>query len=370
MKRNYPTQISQDNFEAVWSFTDHEYRQAKKKYVTTKIAPFFSNMVFALLIVFAGNGLVYNHAFGSYRAFLREIPYFEPTWKLLSGPFLKYGQSWQIQLTVTAVLIYLICFLICGVFVLLVTAIYHPKKHKLPTSSAKENASQLLTFVKEARRYANNSGDRGSTFWTLIFMLIVFSLFSFYSIAKLRTVDNMICTFVPGYDPTSLTDAMTGLPLMLIFMMLYGFLLFIGYSILNLIHAMSVQFMYKYTLPYSFVADVEYYYTFADEEIEGLTEEEIKAKRKEAAEAKRIEALDLERIGAYGKAKALLAEAAHGGDVAAMEHYGRHWLVVGAKDPGKYWLQKCVDSGEASEYAVKTLKRLKWHLKYQAKYLK
>lgn len=83
-----------------------------------------------------------------------------------------------------------------------------------------------------------------------------------------------------------------------------------------------------------------------------------------------MEALELERIGAYGKAKELLAEAAHSGDPVAMEHYGRHWLISGAKDPGKYWLQKCVDTGEASEYAAKTLKRLKWHLRYQAKYLK
>lgn len=371
--------ITAETFEENWKIVDNERRKAKKKYIMTGIASFFSNMAFAFLILIVSNGLIHNHLEGSYCDFLEDIPYLLPIWDKICALILKPEWGIGLQIAVPLILVYAVCFAVCGIFVLIVMGIYHPFRRKLPTSTVKENANQMLTMARDARRYSRRSGASGSMLWALIFMMIQYCIIALYIIIELEDL-NAIFTVVTApimelLNPV--TKDFTTMQLMSLeaavfapALMVFTVMLYLAYALLNQIHATSVQFMYKYHVPYSFVADVEYYYTFADENTEGMTEEEISTRRKEESEAKRIQGLDLERIGAYGKAKELLAEAAHGGDVAAMEHYGRHWLVIGAVDPGKYWLQKCVDTGMAGEYAIKTLRRIKWHLPVRAKFLK
>lgn len=154
----------------------------------------------------------------------------------------------QVQAALTALVVYGICFLVCGLFVLIVIAIYHPFKKPLPTGTQTESAEQLLAMARDARRFANRSGDQGNLFWALIFIM--------------------------------------------------------------------------------------------------------------------------EKLCAYGKAKELYAQAAHSGNADAMEHYARHWLIMNAKDPARYWLQKCVDTRNASQGAVKNLRRMKWGRKAAPKYIK
>lgn len=373
------TPIAADNFAENWTLVDKQRRIAKKKYVTGKVASFFSNMVFAILAVIISNGLICDHLTGSYCRFLKKVPYLLTIWDQIKALILKPDFNLALQIAVPLCCTYAVCFLVCGAFVLIVTALYHPFKRKLPTSTAKENASQMLDMARSARGYSRRTGANGSLFWGLVFMMIQFAIVALYWLIELKDMDtifniiiapvmNLLEPYISGissFQRMSLEMAIA-MPSTMIF--IFG--IYLTYAFANHLHALSVQFMYKYHIPYSFVADVEYYYTFADEKTEGMTEEEIMAKRKETAEAKRIQALDLERICAYGKAKELLAEAAHGGDSTAMEHYGRHWLIIGARDPGRYWLQKCVDTGEAGEYAIKTLRRLKWHMKVHAKHLK
>lgn len=377
MKQPLPSPITKDNFAETWEIVDSERRIAKKKYVTTKVASFFSNMVFAILTLLVGNCLIHDHMTGSYCDFLEIIPYLLPTWKKISAIVLKPDLSILLQIAIPILLIYAICFIVCGFFVLVVTAVYHPSKLPLPASTDKENASQMLTMARDARRYANKSGDRGSTVWALVFMMFLMVLIAMYWVTDTQNLDRMtgiliapVMQILKPYLTSSLAYASAEGSLMIPSIMLFILGLYVAYMLLDLLHSMSVQFMYKYTVPYSFVAEVEYYYIFSDENTEGLTDEEAKVRRKETAEAKRIKALDLERIGAYGKAKELLAAAAHGGDPDAMEHYARHWLIANAKDPGKYWLRKCVDTGSASITAQDNLKRLKWHRKVQVHYLK
>lgn len=374
-----PSPIIRDSFTETWQSVDHTRRTAKKKYMTGKISTFFSNMVFAAFILIVGNGLIHDHLKGSYCRFLESIPYFLSLWGKAKAILLKPTWSIVLQIVVPLLAVYVACFAVCGLLVLLTTALYHPFRKKLPEFTPKENASQLLTMARDARRYSRRSGTSGTLLWSLIFAAIQFAVFALYIVIELKTADallvivtdpfmKLIAPYIQSFSELqqlSLRDSVI-FPML----MLGSLGLYLIYAFLNLIHTKSVQFMYRYNVPYSFVAEVERYYTFADEANGELTEEEITAKRIQAAEAIRTEALELERIGAYGKAKELLAIAAHSGDSAAMEHYARHWLIAGAKDPARYWLQKCVDTGNAGEYTTKTLRRLKWHLRVRASYLK
>lgn len=371
------TPITADNFAENWNIVDSERRTAKKKTATTKVASFFSNMVLAVLTLFAANGLIHDTMRGSYCDFLERIPYFLPVWERCSGYFLKPGQSWQVQVALAALVVYGICFLVCGLFVLMVMAIYHPFKRPLPTGTPKENAEQMLTMARDARRYANRSGDQGNLFWALIFILAQVCIIALYCVVAVGDAGLMMeiatapfMKLIAPFMKNELMYANAQMSLFMPAMMLECLALYLAYAFICNIHAMTVQFMYRYKVPYSFVAEVEYHHVFADEETGELTPEEIQAKRAETAQEWLAKGLEMERLCAYGKAKELYAQAAHSGNAEAMEHYARHWLIMNAKDPAKYWLQKCVDTGNASQTAGKNLRRMKWRRKVAAKYIK
>lgn len=371
------TPITADNFAQNWEIVDCERRTAKKKYVTTKVASFFSNMVLAVLALFAVNGLIHDHMRGSYSKFLETIPYLLPTWDKLRSFFLKPGQSWQIQVLLTALIVFGICFLVCGLFVLIVLAIYHPFKRPLPALTPKENAEQLLAMAKDARRYGNHSGDRGNAFWAFVFMIVQFALVALYALMGLGTMDALMQISTEPFmklaapyikDEFMLMNAQASM--FLPAMMIECLAMYLAYAFIGTIHALTVNFMYRYKVPYSFVAETEYHLVFADEATGELTPEELQSNRTEAAQEWLEKGLEMEKICAYGKAKELYAQASHSGSAEAMEHYARHWLIANAKDPARYWLQKSVDTGNASETAIRNLRRLKWHRKVSAKYIK
>lgn len=371
------TPITAENFEENWNIVDSERRTAKKKYIMTKVASFFSNMVLTVLTLFAVNGLIHDHMSGSYCDFLETIPYLLPTWEKVSGFFLKPDQSWQVQVLLTALVVFAVSFLVCGLFVLIVLAIYHPFKRPLPTLTNKENAEQMLSMARDARRFANRSGDRGNAFWAMIFMIAQFALVALYALIGLGTVDSMMQVFTAPFmkliasyvkDEFMFVNVQSSMFLPAVMLECLG--MYLAYALIGTIHALTVNIMYRYKVPYGFVAEAEYHHVFADEETGEMTPEEIQAKRVETAQEWLSKGLEMEKISAYGKAKEFYAQAAHSGNAEAMEHYARHWLVMNAKDPARYWLQKCVATGNASETAVKNLRRLKWRRKVQAKYIK
>lgn len=371
--------VTKENFPEVWQSVDAQRRTAKKKYISASFAPFFSNMVFAILVLLVGNGLIHDHLKGSYSNFLEDIPFFLTVWDKAAGLLIKPEWSIALKIAVPLLVMYLVCFLVCLIFVLLVTAVYHPFRRQLPEGTDKENAELLLSMARDARRYSLRTVSSGSMLWALIFMMLQFMLIALYWLLALENNDAVFTLIISPVmkllepfiaDVTMTQRASIEMALFTPCLMLFCLGIYIVYAFLNQVHALSVQFMYKYNVPYSFVADVEYYYTFADEDTTGMTEEEIITRRRESAQTKRTEGLEMEKLGAYGRAKELLSQAAHSGDAEAMAHYARHWLIAQAKDPAKYWLQKCVDTGEVGEYAVKTLRRLKWHLRVRAAYLK
>ncbi len=371
------TPVVSGNFEENWKIVDAERRTAKKKYITMNVASFFSNMVFAVLTFFSVNCLIHDHMKGSYCDYLEEIPYALPIWEKVTSLFLKPGQCWQLQVGLTALVVYAICFIVCGLFVLLVLALYHPSKKDIPTESPRENAAQMLTMARDARRYANRTVTNGSAFWALLFMIAQFVLVAMYYAMGYGTMESMLelsTSFIVNLLKPYISNEMTLMNIQSgMFMpslMLISFAMYLAYAFVNLLHALSVQFMYRYKVPYSFVADVEYYLVFAEEDFGTMDEEEKQKLLAERAEAIIEKATEMELLCAYGKAKELFAQAAHSGNASGMEHYARHWLIINAKDPARYWLQKCVDTGNASETAVKHLRRLKWRRKIRVQYMK
>lgn len=363
MKNTLPKPITKDNFPQCWEIVDTERRTARKKRMISTVAPFFSNQVLLVLVFIAGNGLIHDHVPGDYGDFLEELPFLLPIWQKYSALFLKPGQSWLLQTALTALVIFLICFVVFGFFTLVVTALYHPRRKRLPNGSDKECAEQMLDQARSARVSANQTGNDASALSIFLFFAAVAGILVAYVIMAQLSYEDIVAIFLPDAD-LSEPDPFGYVRNYLSFVIpAYVLLITFGFALLQQLHGLTVKPLCEYKIPYSFVAEVEYYATFVEENTEGMTEDDIRKQRAEAADAILKEALYLESIHAYGKAKQLLAQAAYGGNVSAMEHYARHHLLAHLKDPARYWLEKAVASGSASSWAVKTLKRLKWHRK-------
>ena len=129
--------------------------------------------------------------------------------------------------------------------------------------------------------------------------------------------------------------------------------------------------IYRYQFPYDLMAQAETAALLAREETaEALTPEESAAHFAARAASLRNEALDLEKEAAYLKAKNMLHDAALLGDLPAMEHYARHCILSHLNDSARYWLKKCIATGEASKEAEKMLLRLRLHLNHRVAYLR
>lgn len=371
------TPINAESFPENWTIVDNERRTAKKKYHTTRFASFFSNMVLAVMTFFAANCLIHDHISGSFSQFLEDVPYLLPIWRQASSLILKPDQTWQIQVLLTVLTVFGISFLVCGLFTLIMMAIYHPFKRPLPSGTPKENADQMLLMARDARRFANRTGHRGNAFWAFIFIILQVCLMSLYLLIGLQDTEAiMVMATAPfmnllePYLQNELQYMAAQSSLFMPALMLEALGIYLAYAAVATVHALTVEFMYKYKVSYGFVAEVESYQVFADEEIGELTPEEIQAKRAENAKEWLDKGIEMEKIQAYAKAKEYYAQAAHSGNAEAMEHYARHWLIANAKDPARFWLEKCVATGSASETAVKNLRRMKWRRRIRAGYIK
>lgn len=349
MNAQLSSPVTQDNFQDAWKYTDEQRRTAKRKALCGRIAGFFSHMVFSALLLIAGCGLIHDHIPGACADFLETLPGLIPLWAKYRNLVLGSMEQWYLQAAVTALVIYGVSFLVNGLVVLAAGLIYHPRRREAPALTDKENAQAHLELAKEARGHAKNTECGSSAFCMFLFALTCYVLVVLYGLQ----LDDFM----------ELIDILSGFLLhnMVLNLMILSLGLYLAYSFLDTIHAKTVQPLVAHAVPYSYLAQLEHDYIFC-----GENPEEASADLSQLLD----QALEFERMGAVNKANELIARAAHGGNAEAMEHYARHFMVKFRKEPTRYWLQRCVDTGEASETAVKNLQRLKWHRKVEARYLK
>ena len=371
------TPVSKDNFEQNWKIADAIFRKAKKKYKASRISVFLTNLVFMLMSLLVANGFLYDTTTGPFHAFLEDIPYLIPLWKKLSSLFLSANQSPAEQVLITAFILYAACFVISGVVALLVALFYRPETTKLPTDTPKENAAKLLAAVKEARRCSNATRRTSYPAWGFFFITLQFILFTLFCIMELGSATELmeICmaSLMKVLAPVTgsyLSYIATMTALFVPSLMIFALVLYVCYSLASMLMSFFAQFFHRCNVPYHYIVEAEYHYVSVDVAIDGMSNDEIKEALETQAEYFCQQGIELELSEAYKEAKDMYARAAHGGNASGMEHYARHWLITFANDPAKYWLKKCVATGNASKTAVKALRRLKWHRRASAKYIK
>lgn len=355
MARYYPVPVTAENFPETWYWVDQYRIRAKKRRVGCIVSLWAGGLSLLWLLLMGASGILYEYGVLPFYDLLRWLPGFEKLWGAMGwlnvlGP----GRVWQ-DFLMMLILLYWLTLAVMALFYGLSQLIYRPKGRPMPEESPKENASALLANARETMEAAAGIHPVGWQIFPICLFLAEFVLLT-------------LCILVAGDPAPILARYMTpSTPLnyLLIFFLpvggftaVYGILVYILWSFCRM------------KLPYSFVAYIECYSFFATEKAGKLTWPELLAKRKAKAAEKCQAALAAEKSGAYAKAAALFLEAAHGGDAAAMEHYARHCLISDSRIPARYWLNRCVSSGEASKNAKKMHRRLKLGMDTGAAYIR
>ena len=347
MRMYYPLPVTGENFPTVWDCVERMRIRARQHRAECAAAAIVSGICCLCLSVFLGCGLVYERGFSPIVSLARLFPRFDAVWGSvrayapgLEGGFLHGALA-------NSFLILFVSLSVGLLGALLVWCVYHPFGRKLPEESPRDNASALLANAREALEYSCRIRPVGFAAFLFCFFAMEFMLLAL-CVLQAGSPEAASSLFVEILTPSAPLNYLllffggTGG-----FAILYGAVLLVLWCILRL------------GLPYDFVADIECYHIFAGEKAGKLSSEELAEKRMAKAQLKCAQALAQEKAGAYPKAAALFLEAAHGGDVTAMEHYARHCLISDSRVPARYWLKRCVASGCASKNARKMLRRLR-----------
>lgn len=356
MKRLSPFPVTQENFGICWEYVDALRRKSRLMGAIAGIGGFFSNLILLFTLIVAANVLIWLNFEGSYPAFLSAIPGFSKLMELLSLYILTPGDSMQIQALKLMGVVYAAVILVFILLSLVIRLVYHPLKKKLPEGTYAEQTAALATASREARTYSYKTRLSPSMVCIMLAIISVVILFLAY-VAYMGDAEKMIS--ILSIFPTQ--DAYINCTL-------YALALYLPFGISSWVLLVLTRWVYRYDFPYALLAQAEAGAIFALEETEGLPEEDLTARRRADAEKLREEALELELEHAYVKAKAMLLKAALCGDVPAMEHYARFCLLDHMNDSARYWLARCVESGEASEKAKSMLQRMKLGLQHNVRY--
>ena len=345
MKQRPPFPVTRENLKECWESIDCLRQKARRKAAVAGIGGFLANLFFLFSLLFVVNGLIYSRFEGPYHVFLADLPLFPGCWDYISGLLLKAGDSLPMQAGKLLLAAYGASIALLLLLTLVVSLVYHPKKQLLAEGTYVEQTAQLANIAREARSYSYKTRISTSIVSTLLVIAAAVGLLLAYAAIRndAEAVNALLTRFPTG-------DAATNC-------LLYVLAAYFVCGILSWVLLTLTRPLYRFEFPYDYVVQAESAAIFALEE--------------EAADAAalREEALALELEHNYGNAKSLLLKAALRGDVSAMEHYARHCLIGHMNDSARYWLERCVKSGQASPEAKSMLYRMKWKLRHNVRYL-
>lgn len=353
-----PFPITSENFEESWRYVDAQRRTARKKARITKTAGFFSSVALAVCTIFCANGLILRHLEGVYCRHLQKLRWFIKLWQQVSDLLLKSEGSWQTEALILLAASCAVSLAVFSAVMLVILILYHPLRKKLPVNETRAEQAQQLVSLSQRAYWSAAQVKPHVSMGGLVFFYLAVACVILYFVLKVNNAEQM--------QEMMTTSLFTDYGLNVNLFIIGCCVLFIP---VDYVRALLTGLLVHCTIPYTFVMEVQTFAVFAGKEHDGLTREVWMEQSRAVASQTQEQALELERIQAYRKAKELLLEAALCGDVPAMEHYARHCLLDHQDYAARCWLERCLDSGAASEDAKKMLRRLKWGRKHKVRYL-
>ena len=348
MRNNFPFPVTPENFSVCWDYVDVRRRKARSRAAIAKVGGFIANLVFLLCILLGANGLIYQHFHGPYHAFLAQSDLFTRIWDSVAGLLLTAADSLPLQAVKLLGASYVLSTVVFLMIALVVSLVYHPRKQAEPDGSYPEKTAALVSAAREARGCSYRTRLNTSVMSVVLVVALAFALLLGFTAwhGDAQAISELLSRF-PTKDPG--TNCL-----------LYVLAAYLILDFLSRILLLLTRFIYRYEFSHHTLVLAETGSIFASDAHDATQED---------AENWTREALELERNHAYGEAKALLLKAALLGNASAMEHYARHCLLVHMNDSARYWLQRCVATGQATKEAKSMLRRIRLRLRHNVGYM-
>lgn len=342
----YISPVTDANWTDCWKYVERKYGQAKRSFLIGKLVGILGELAFLICMLFITIGGIYTANIPVINEFLDSIPHLIPLWEKFCGFLFKPGMAGYVKVILVFLSAYAVPLALCIALTVLVYILYHPIAKK-PGEDIKQNASTMAERAQKAKRFCNRAKNNIATACDILYLVLIAALFTVIILANLGKTD--VVKTVSEIFPIDNVMVVT----------FVVFAVFCCYSVFDNIFCQITKWLFFCKIPHSLLADTARFRLYAGESNEGVSEEELAAKYLADAKEKRAKALELEKDGEFARAKLQLLEAALAGDPVAMDNYARHCIIARHNEEAIYWLQRCVETGEADEVTVKRLKDMK-----------
>ena len=249
---NYPSPITQENFQEAWKCIARKRRWSIKKELIRRVCVSIAQLLYFAVFLILALGIFYEMCGPLVRRYMDQFPEVQIWWNQISTPVLAGASSEVERILRCAGTLYLLPFCTVLPLALLIALLYHPRTPK-QTGDAQQDAWQLRSLAKHAQVYAqkkeNDTAKICSFFMGMIMVLFVLGMMLF------------------AYEDDSLrNEVVAQAHLANLRCFLYGAAMFFCYRIVNLPLKWMLKLLHYCHVPVSMVTDTEAYHAqFTDQ---------------------------------------------------------------------------------------------------------
>ncbi len=357
----FPKPLAASNFSEAIAYVakthTHNLKSARMFFVNRWVGTILFVLCSLVLIV----GVAWSISSPEEQAVLyAKIPIVFDMWEKIYQAASSFSSKWYITWGILVAAAYSIPWCVCAVIACVIAAVI--KTGPLPDSREGDiaiHAQALYTMTKDyaefERALGNVRGRESTAHFRRGFRV-------FFAVCVTAIFGVALFWIAPTLGRGMTTSVIIGL-------LFFGLLVYFAYGpLLLLFHSLLFMMGRPGKTLSSVATDLHAFWMSVDSKAKEELEAELKKEREREAlrEAKaarvretRERALQLERNGSDALAKEKFFEAAQMGDSISMYNYARHCYIDGNRSQAIYWLQRCVDTGEADSQVEELLQALK-----------
>ena len=244
--KKFPDIITKSNFSQAWAFVAGKNAEAKCKTAIEKTVAILGNFLFLAVVLFTCYAAAWQVDLPIPEDYLAQAEWLYRIWQLASGWIAGLGLTLPQQIILWVGAVYLIPFLVCLPFALLIRLCYRPEKPVAPEGTEHEKAEALRKLGKQTQNLSRRSTAAAATWSTIAFLVI----------AGLVVTALILQGFQNGEPWVAQLQSNRNLQLIL---MVAAFGTLVGYAFLNFLFLKLLKLLHFCRLPKEMMYALEVY---------------------------------------------------------------------------------------------------------------
>lgn len=244
--KKFPDIITKSNYSQAWAFVAGKNAEARCKAVIEKTVAIIGNFLFLALVLFTCYAAAWQADLPFPDSYLTQVAWLYELWLWVSGWIAWLGLTLPQQIILWVGAVYLIPFLVCLPFALLIRLCYRPERVAALEGTEYEKAEALRKLGKQTQNLSRRSTAAAATWSTIAFLVI----------AGLVVTALILQGFRNGESWMTALQGNSNLQLILI---VAAFGVLVGYAFLNFLFLKLLKLLHHCRLPEEMMYALELY---------------------------------------------------------------------------------------------------------------